>query len=97
LLVFIARVSTRAGFYDMPYIKGLLQTYLHDDLGHKPEIFLDERIEVGADWVDELGENLAKSKVVVALFSGSYFGRLVRSRTRSDRRARAPTQGQFFA
>jgi hypothetical protein len=56
------------------HFKGLLQTYLHDDLGHKPEIFLDERIEVGADWVDELGENLAKSKVVVALFSGSYFG-----------------------
>jgi TIR domain len=46
---------------------------LLDDLGHGPEIFIDERIDIGADWVDELGENLAKSKVVVALFSGSYF------------------------
>lgn len=56
------------------HFKGLLQAYLLDDLGRKPEIFLDERIEVGADWVDALGENLAKSKVVVVLFSGSYFG-----------------------
>jgi TIR domain len=56
------------------HFKVLLQSYLNDDLGREPEIFIDERIEVGADWVDELGENLAKSKVVVALFSGSYFG-----------------------
>jgi TIR domain len=55
------------------HFKGLLQSYLLDDLNHTPEIFLDERIEVGADWVDELGGNLAQSKVVVALFSGSYF------------------------
>lgn len=55
------------------HFKQLLQCYLLDDLGHEPEIFIDERIDIGADWVDELGENLAKSKVVVALFSGSYF------------------------
>jgi hypothetical protein len=55
------------------HFKDLLQTYLHDDLYREPDIFLDERIEVGADWVDELGGNLAQSKVVVALFSGSYF------------------------
>ncbi len=55
------------------HFKELLQTYLLDDLNRRPDIFLDERIEVGADWVDELGEHLARSKVVVALFSGSYF------------------------
>jgi TIR domain len=55
------------------HFKELLQSYLLDDLNCKPDIFLDERIEVGADWVNELGGNLAQSKVVVALFSGSYF------------------------
>lgn len=56
------------------HFKELLQAYLLDDLGRKAEIFIDERIEVGADWVDGLGENLAKSKVLVALLSRSYFG-----------------------
>lgn len=56
------------------HFKELLQTYLLDDLGRKPEIFIDERIEVGADWVDGLDENLARSKVLVALFTKSYFG-----------------------
>jgi hypothetical protein len=51
----------------------LLRPYLKEDLGHEPEIIIDERIEVGADWVDGLGKNLATSKVVVALFSRSYF------------------------
>jgi hypothetical protein len=56
------------------HFKELLRPYLKGDLGREPEIFIDERIEVGANWVDGLGENLAKSKVLVALFSKDYFG-----------------------
>jgi hypothetical protein len=56
------------------HFKRVLRPYLKRDLGREPDIFLDERIEIGADWIDSLGENLAKSKVLVALFSKDYFG-----------------------
>jgi hypothetical protein len=56
------------------HFKTLLEAYLGEDLGFTPAIFVDERIEVGADWVNKLAENLATSKVLVAIFSGGYFG-----------------------
>jgi hypothetical protein len=56
------------------HFKKLLKIYLQQDLGRPPSIFVDERIEPGMDWVDALAENLATSKVVVAVFSGDYFG-----------------------
>lgn len=57
--------------------KNLLRSYLLDELPERrggPDIFVDERIEVGADWVDALGSHLAQSRVVVAILSGGYFG-----------------------
>jgi TIR domain len=56
------------------HFKKLLQSYLGQDLGRQPDIFVDERITVGADWVDSLGEHLAKSRVLLAIFSADYFG-----------------------
>lgn len=56
------------------HFKKLLEAYLQPELGVEPNIFVDERIHVGADWVDALGEHLATSKVLVAIFSGDYFG-----------------------
>ncbi len=56
------------------HFKKLLIAYLQPELGIEPDIFLDERIQIGADWVDTLGEHLATSKVLVAIFSGDYFG-----------------------
>jgi hypothetical protein len=56
------------------HFKKLLACYLQQELGGAPEIFVDERIVVGADWVEELGEQLATSKVLIAIFSGDYFG-----------------------
>jgi TIR domain len=57
--------------------KALLHSYLHEDLPRNPDdsdrIFVDERIDEGADWVNEIGLHLATSRVVVAVFSGSYF------------------------
>src|SRR3954454_22733083 len=55
------------------HLKSLLRCYLQQDLGRTPDIFADERIEIGADWVKELGAHLASSRVVVAVFSGDYF------------------------
>ena len=40
----------------------------------EPDIFVDDRINVGQDWVNGLGEHLATSKIMVAIFSGDYFG-----------------------
>jgi TIR domain len=56
------------------HFKKLLQSYLAQDLGYTPDIFVDERVTVGADWVDSLGEHLAKSRVLLAIFSADYFG-----------------------
>jgi hypothetical protein len=55
------------------HFKKLLHCYLQQELMRAPDIFVDERIIVGADWVDELGLHLASSRVVVAIFSGDYF------------------------
>jgi hypothetical protein len=56
------------------HFKKLLKAYLEQDLGYEPSIFIDERISIGADWVDTLAEHLAASKVLVAVFSANYFG-----------------------
>lgn len=56
------------------HFKVLLKSYLQQDLGREPEIFVDERIIVGSDWVEALAEHLAQSRVLVAIFSADYFG-----------------------
>jgi len=55
------------------YLKRELNAHLTDKLAKRPDIFVDERIEVGEDWVDGLGDHLARSKVLVAVFSTGYF------------------------
>lgn len=55
------------------HFKKLLKAYLQQELQVEPDIFVDERIQVGADWINALGEHLATSKVMVAIFSGDYF------------------------
>lgn len=56
------------------HFKRLLNSYLQQELGQEPDIFVDENIKVGADWVNGLATNLAMSKVMVAVFSRDYFG-----------------------
>jgi hypothetical protein len=55
------------------HFRALLSSYLQQELGRAPDIFLDERIDVGQDWVKELGRHLATSKVLIGIFSGDYF------------------------
>lgn len=56
------------------HFKKLLDGYLQQELGDEPDIFVDEQIKVGVDWVDKLAEHLATSKIMVAIFSADYFG-----------------------
>jgi hypothetical protein len=52
-----------------------LASYLADDLRRPPKIFIDQRLEenFGQDWVSQLAENLAQSRVCIIVFSGGYF------------------------
>lgn len=56
------------------HFKKLLTAYLQQDLGVEPDIFVDERVQVGEDWVESIADHLAKSKVLIAIFSADYFG-----------------------
>lgn len=55
------------------HFKRLLTSYLQQELGEPPQVFVDERIDIGADYVNTLAEGLAKSRALVAIFSRDYF------------------------
>jgi hypothetical protein len=54
--------------------KPLLEAYLQQELGQRPEIFVDERLQFGRDYVEQLGKALAQSRILVAVLSRDYFG-----------------------
>jgi hypothetical protein len=56
------------------HVHGLLDAYLTSELGRRPEIFVDEAIEPGADWPERLGSALARARVLFPIFSRDYFG-----------------------
>ena len=52
----------------------LLNHWVGEELRRKPDIFLDtDIVEVGDVWPDELAIGLASARVMVCLWSGSYF------------------------
>ena len=51
----------------------MLRRELSDALGGQAKIFHDMRIEVGAEWPQELGLALATSKILICLWSRQYF------------------------
>jgi len=55
------------------YFKRELTAYLQQELQEKPDVFVDERIHFGADYVATLGDSLAHSMAMVAIFSADYF------------------------
>jgi len=55
------------------HLKRFLESYLQQELGIPPDIFVDERIIVAADWVNALASHLAQSRIVVAVLSRDYF------------------------
>lgn len=52
----------------------LLDAYLTQDLSRPSAIFVDERIIPGDDWPNRIGDSLARARVLLAVFSGDYFG-----------------------
>lgn len=73
--VFISykRQDEWTGWVRGPFRK-LLKAYLTQELGTEPRIFVDDAIPVGADQAMALGDNLARSKVMIGVFSADYFG-----------------------
>jgi TIR domain-containing protein len=51
----------------------MFEHWLGEELGADPRIFWDDRIESGSDWPQALGYALARSRVLVSLFSRQYF------------------------
>lgn len=46
---------------------------LEDELDRQPQVFFDDRMEVGAYWPDELAEALRRTMYLVAVWSPPYF------------------------
>ena len=55
------------------YLKKALQSYLQRELGVPANVFFDEQIPVGSNYVEHLAEALAQSKIMVAVLSRDYF------------------------
>ncbi len=53
--------------------KELLELYVELELGRAPEIFIDDQIDSGIDWPIELVETMQISRVVVPLWTKTYF------------------------
>jgi hypothetical protein len=53
------------------YIYNKLKAYLHDEIG-TAEIYLDDHTHTGADWVDQIGTALGRSKILLAVINTAY-------------------------
>jgi hypothetical protein len=53
--------------------KRALESWLQRELGRPANVFIDEQVPVGTDYVNHLAQMLVESKVMVALFSKDYF------------------------
>lgn len=50
-----------------------LRDYLIDEIGIEPTIFVDEEMEAGSVWPSHLERTLARSKILVSIYSAQYF------------------------
>jgi hypothetical protein len=51
----------------------VLKSCLEDELPRRPEIFIDDRLEVGGNWPNELANALLHSRMLLAVWSPPYF------------------------
>jgi TIR domain len=54
------------------HLSPLLRLRLGMELGNHPDIYTDERLEAGGTWPVDLGRELARSKVLISLWSANY-------------------------
>jgi hypothetical protein len=50
----------------------LLSLRLNFELGRAPSIFIDTQLETGVSWKNQLGNELAQSRILFILWSGNY-------------------------
>jgi hypothetical protein len=50
-----------------------LRDCLIDEIGHEPKVFVDQEMEAGSLWPVRLAEVLARSKILVSIYSPQYF------------------------
>jgi hypothetical protein len=50
-----------------------LRDCLIDEIGYTPTVFVDQHMDAGAVWPDDLEHALAHSKILVAVYSPQYF------------------------
>jgi hypothetical protein len=50
----------------------LLSLRLGFELGRAPKIFIDTQLETGVSWKNQLGSELARSRILFVLWSGNY-------------------------
>src|SRR5262245_4707024 len=55
------------------HLRPLLNTHVGYEVGRPLQIFIDDQLETGANWPIQLGENLARSRILLALWSKPYF------------------------
>jgi hypothetical protein len=55
------------------HLEPLLKTYVELELGRAPRIFRDDKLEAGTTWPVALGAKLAGSRVLLALYTKTYF------------------------
>jgi hypothetical protein len=57
----------------MEHFKPLLELRVGLELGRKVDVFIDDKLEVGTTWPIELGNTLGCSRILVPLFTKTYF------------------------
>jgi hypothetical protein len=50
-----------------------LRDCLTDEIGSEPRVFVDQEMEIGSLWPSRLEQELARSKILVAIYSAQYF------------------------
>lgn len=59
-------------FWITEHFVPLLALHVDQELGRKPQIYVDDQIESGASWPISLGAALGGSRTLIALWSGNY-------------------------
>jgi len=55
------------------HFRPLLNLRVRQEIGRDPRIFIDDQLETGSSWPVQLGENLGRSRILIALWSKDYF------------------------
>ena len=55
------------------HLRPVLERCLEDELEHPPQVFVDDQMEIGSYWPEELAQALSEAKYLLAVWSPPYF------------------------